>query len=252
MNDWHLTQVPRLMHTYWGGGKLPYLRYLTIKTFMRLNPDWQIVLWYPKVPYKGKSWGVEPGFEEMKQDLCKDYLPELMDLPITKMQIDFHELRFRKVTAEVHKADYIRINTLYLYGGLWSDMDILYFKPVTEMNANRPENANKEVFVCISDYGHSTGFNLAKEESKFFGTLRANLDRNFKQRYYQCWGPDIFNKYFRKLSSIPNAVNLDMDIVYAHDCHHAPELITKRPCRGLLRIQSVVTGMQGIRFGGIL
>jgi hypothetical protein len=226
MNEWHLTNIKKVCHTYWGGGKLPYLRYLTVKTFMRLNPDWQVILWYPSVPFRGKSWGIEKGYKELDQNLLKDYLPDLMALPITKVPVDFNKLKFRNITAEVHKADYIRINTLYLYGGLWTDMDILYFKPMADMAANVPKNRNKEVFVCISDYGHSTGFNLATEKSKFFETLLNNLAINFKRNEYQCWGPDIFNKYFKRLESIPKSVNLEMDVVYAHDCHHAKELIT--------------------------
>ncbi len=230
MSDWQL-QIPKVAHFYWGGGKLVYLRYLTIKTFMRLNPDWQIILWYPMVPYRGKSWGIEPGHIELDQELCKDYLPELMALPITKVPVDFYNLRFKYVTAEVHKADYIRINTLYLYGGLWSDMDILYFRPMTDIAVNTYENRNKDVFVCISDYGHSTGFNMATEKSHFFEILVNSLSKNFKKNNYQCWGPDIFNRYFKKLRFIPNAVNLDMDVVYAHDCHHAGELIKNVPAR---------------------
>lgn len=222
---WNLN-IPRVVHFYWGGGKLVYLRYLTIKTFMRLNPDWQVILWYPTIPFKGRSWGIKTGHVEFNERYCRDYLPELMSLPITKVPVDFNALKFKNIIAEVHKADYIRINTLYLYGGLWSDMDILYFRPITDMAANTPENHSKDVFVCISDYGHSTGFNMAIEKSRFFEVLVNNLNKNFKQKEYQCWGPDIFNRYFKSLSSISSVVNIDMDTVYAHDCHHAPELLT--------------------------
>jgi mannosyltransferase OCH1-like enzyme len=230
MDNWNLS-VPKVAHFYWGGNKLVYLRYLTIKTFMRLNPDWQIILWHPVIPFKGKSWGIEKGYSELDQNLCKDYLPDLLALPITKVPVDFNMLRFKNITAEVHKADYIRINALYLYGGLWSDMDILYFKPISEMSCNTLENQNKEVFVCISDYGHSTGFNLATENSHFFDILVNNLNKTFKQRDYQCWGPDIFNRYFKKLEFIPNAINLDMDTVYAHNCHQVKELLNGDPPR---------------------
>jgi hypothetical protein len=105
-------------------------------------------------------------------------------------------------------------------------MDILYFRSIEEMTANTLENQSREVFVCIGDYGHSTGFNLATEKSYFFDVLINNLNKNYKKSNYQCWGPDIFNRYFKRLRYIQNAVNLDMDVVYAHDCHHAPELIT--------------------------
>jgi len=225
MKFWELNNIPRVLHTYWGGGKLVYLRYLTIKTFMKFNPDWQIILWYPKIPNRAKSWRIEPGNKELNESLYKDYLPDLMALSITKMSINFDDLRIGKNMAEVHKADYTRINTLYLYGGIWSDLDILYFKPMTEMSINIPENRNKEVFVCMSDYGHSTGFNLATEKSHFFEVLLNNLNQEFKLNHYQCWGPDIFNKYFKRFKSIPNAANLDMDVVYAHNCHQVKELL---------------------------
>jgi hypothetical protein len=105
-------------------------------------------------------------------------------------------------------------------------MDILYFNPIEKIKANIPENKNKEVFVCISpEYGHSTGFNMASKESQFFNILSDKIRFEYKPNNYQCWGPDIFNKYFKRIESIPLGVNLPMEVVYAHDCYHVAELI---------------------------
>ena len=225
MKKW-LLSIPKILHIYWGGNQLLYLRYLTVTTFMKYNPDWQVVLWYPVESFTGKSWGVEHNYLPLNMKLCKDYLPELMKLSITKMPVDFSELGFRYNTPEVHKADFIRINVMHLYGGVWSDMDILYFKPITELKVNRKGNKNKNVYVCMSpSYGHSTGFNMSIPDSQFFGTLKDNLNNNYVSNGYQCWGPDIFNKYFKTLDSIPDAVNLDMDVVYANDCYTVKELL---------------------------
>jgi len=197
---------------------------------MRLNPDWKVILWHPLHSFTGRSWG-STSQELFERDSCKDYFPELWDLPITKSPVDFDSLGFGSNFAEVHKADYIRINALSLYGGVWSDMDIIYFKPLEQLAVNKPENAEKETYVCIGNYGHSTGFNMAKPESRFFTKLRDVLSVEYKSYGYQCWGPDIFNKYFKSFKSIPNAVNLSMDVVYAHNCHQVAELINEKKGR---------------------
>jgi hypothetical protein len=141
------------------------------------------------------------------------------------MKVDFESLKFWSNMAEVHKNDYIRINSLYLYGGLWSDTDILYFKSMNDLCVNIEANKHKEAYVCIADYGHSTGFNMAIEGSKLFTQLLENLNPDYKPLEYQCWGPDMFNKYFRKLELIPEGVNIPMDVVYAHNCYNVRELL---------------------------
>lgn len=224
VNTWKLN-VPKICHFYWGGGKLIYLRYLAFKTFAALNPDWQIILWQPQKHFTGRSWGIERGDQPINYKLMEDYTDKLGELPITQMKVDFESLKFWSNMAEVHKNDYIRINSLYLYGGLWSDTDILYFKSMDDLCVNTEENKDKEVYVCIADYGHSTGFNMAIGGSKFFTKLLENLNPDYKPLEYQCWGPDMFNKYFRKLKSISGGVNIPMDVVYAHNCHNVKELL---------------------------
>ena len=224
MSKWHL-DIPKIAHFYWGGGKLIYLRYLAFKTFAALNPDWKIILWQPERHFTGKSWGIERGNQPINYKLMEDYTDKLSDLPITLMKVNFESLKFWANMAEVHKNDYIRINSLYLYGGLWSDTDILYFKSMNDLCVNTEENKEKQVYVCIADYGHSTGFNLATEGSKFFTKLLEMLNPEYKPLEYQCWGPDMFNKYFRKLELIPAGVNIPMDVVYAHNCHNVCELL---------------------------
>ena len=227
MDNWHLEQIPRTLHTYWGGGHMMYIRYLTLKTFIDQNPDWQVYLWYPKKHYVGQpSWNYMPGMPKINEVQIKNYWPEALKLNLTAKEINFDELGFRENTPEVHKADYMRINCLYQVGGVWSDMDIIYFAPITKLLVNGTEYKDKETFVCISPhYGHSTGFNMAVPKSQFFGILSGLFNQNYDPHGYQCWGPDIFNKYFKSLASVPSGVDIGMDAVYAHDCHHVTELL---------------------------
>ena len=225
IDNWKIN-VPRICHFYWGGDKLIYLRYLSFKTFARLNPDWQIILWQPERHFTRRTWGTERGDQPVNYRIMKDYTDALADLPITVIKVDFEALNFWSNMAEVHKNDYVRINSLYHYGGLWSDTDILYFKSMNELCVNTYENKDKETYVCISDYGHSTGFNMARPEGQFFSRLRDNMNDEYKPLEYQCWGPDMFNKYFRKIELIPGGINIPMDVVYAHNCHNVRELLS--------------------------
>jgi hypothetical protein len=221
---WKL-KVPKLLHCFWGGELLPYLRFMTIKSFRELNPDWAIVFWYPKYVSGKITWRSGELDYKLK---CRNFLQDLMDLPIVKMEIDFQKLGFPVGTAEVHKADYMRMNALALYGGVWTDMDIVYFKPIAELEVNVEKHKNAGTFVCKADYGHSTGFLMASENNEFFGKLSDLIAKEFRASQYQCIGPALMNKYY---SSLMNAVNLKMDVVYAHDCNHVTELIENRKPR---------------------
>lgn len=228
-NMWHLDQIPKMAHFYWGGGKLLYMRYLSILSFKKLNPDWTIVFHYPKEPFKGRSWYTDMYPPKINEAICKDYFNDVFELGVVKDRVDFRTLGARRNMSEVHKNDYIRLHSLKIYGGLWSDTDIIYFKPVTELFVNTPKNKDKDVFVCIADYGHSTGFNMAKPDSKFFTFLVDRLNREYNPSGYQCWGPDMWNKYFKTLDRIPGGCEIGMEAVYAHNCHQVRELLGNEP-----------------------
>lgn len=192
---------------------------------MKYNPDWKVIFWQPKEPFKGRSWYTDMYPPKIDEKICKDYLPELLKLDIEKIIIDFKKLGARPNLSEVHKNDYIRVSALNNYGGLWSDTDIIYFKGVENLKINTEENKDKQVYVCISNYGHSTGFNMAKQGTEFFTTMVNLLNREYHPQKYQCWGPDMWNKYYKNLDYIFGGVEIGMEAVYAHNCHQVGELL---------------------------
>jgi mannosyltransferase OCH1-like enzyme len=222
--SWHL-KVPKILHVYWGGQVLPYIRFMTVKTFMQLNPDWKIMLWLPKTQDSTINWKTK----ELKYKAdCKDYFQELLNLPIERNYVDFDEYGFTDVVSEVHKSDFLRYCKLYEIGGVWSDMDIVYFKSITALEVNNQYNRNKETFVCIGRYGHSNGFLMSARKSKFFDVM---IDLSFKEydkENYQGIGTHMFNKYYRKqtlIEKISSVANIGMGAVYSHDANHIHELL---------------------------
>ena len=88
---WNL-KSPKILHIYWGGGIMTYIRFLTIKSFMNQNPDWTIMFWYPKFPNENMTWYTEEQKYNISQ--CTDFLPKLMSMPITKTSVDFQDYGF--------------------------------------------------------------------------------------------------------------------------------------------------------------
>jgi hypothetical protein len=227
---WQL-RVPKIFHVYWGGGVMPYIRFLTVKSFMKYNPDWKIMFWYPKYPTTHITW---PTGELCYPVNCDDYSSEMLKLPIKSMAVDFDEIGFKNTATEVHKSDFIRLHLLTTFGGVWSDMDIIYFKPITNLLVNTIENRNKETFVCSSAYGHSIGFLMSQPKSKFFQYLLDIIKSRPLPSQYQAIGPTLYNEYFRNIETINQlspAINLDMDVVYSHNAGSIPDFLNNVPPR---------------------
>lgn len=222
--DWNL-QTPKVFHVYWGGGPMSYIRFMTVKTFMRHNPDWKVMIWYPKHSNTTMSWWSH----EQKYDItCKDFFPELMELPIDKCSVDFEDFGFKNDMSEVHKSDFIRLHLLSTIGGVWSDLDIFYIKPMSTLYFNSITNKNIETFYCDHRYGHSIGFMIASQGNKWFKKLMEIAKKEYNPLQYQALGAVIYNKYFNTfeaVNSITPAINMSMDVVYPHDASNIESIL---------------------------
>ena len=229
---WHL-KVPKIFHMYWGGEKLPYLRFLTIQSFMNQNPDWKIMFWYPK---SSASSVITWSSRELDYSLsCDDYINELKKLPIEINEIDFEDYGFDNNISEVHKSDFLRLQLIADYGGVWSDADIFYFNPITNLSVNTIENKDKETFVCTCYYGHSVGFFMGTAKNAFFTNMAANSINAYKEylsHIYQYLASDLWNKHYPTLESIEQispVVNIPMDAVYSNDADDVPSIYDGSP-----------------------
>lgn len=211
---------------------MSYLRFLTIKTFIKHNPDWKIILWYPKFPSTHCTWKTG---EQKYTSNYTDYFNKVQELPlVTKTPVDFEEYGINNKMSEVHKSDFLRIQQLSTTGGVWSDMDILYLKPMSSLYFNTEDNKDIETVYSYNpqlQYGHSVGFLMATENNKFFKELLLLARKSFNPNDYQCMGVNLFNQYyptFESINKITPAINLLMDVVYPYNANQLHELITDR------------------------
>lgn len=225
---WYLN-IPKKIHFYWSGGKLPYLRYLTVKTFKELNPTWQINLWTSQFKSKVRTWN---SHELNYKETWEDWTDKLYRICDNIYAVDIKTWGISNEISEVHKSDLLRYWILHRYGGVYSDTDIFYFKPMINLEVNIEENYKAEAFVCISNYGHSNGFFMASKGSKFFRYLFEQAKRCDLTKY-QSNGPDLCNKLFPTLGSITEhyiVVNISMEAVYFYDGQHIQKIFNDSEC----------------------
>lgn len=217
---WYLKKIPKILHVYFGGRKIPYVRYLTIKSFKILNPDWTIKFYYPQYPYEKNSW---QSFEQKYVFNGDDYFDEIKNLHTQMMPIDFQQIGINNGVSEVYKSDFLRWFLLFTEGGLWSDMDILYFRPMNSLVFNNMENENIDTGACISKYGHSVGFMFGSQNNEYYATLWDDSRKTWDNTNYQSIGSILVNRHFPTIESIEkkcpklHPINIPMDVVYAYN-----------------------------------
>jgi hypothetical protein len=119
--------IPKILHLYWGRNlPLSYLRYLTVASWIRYNPDWKVIVGTPT-----KTTGISR-HHDIKDDFYsgEDFFDRLEHLP----NVEILEYEWGKdrafIKTEVQRSDIYRWEVVSEHGGLWSDFDIIYFKPM--------------------------------------------------------------------------------------------------------------------------
>ena len=215
---WQLKHIPQHIHFYWGGKKLSYLRYLSIQTFQRLNPNWKISLHVPQVLSQA-----QPAWDTMQQKnscIGQDYLDQLTDVDVVVH--DFANYGFDNQAHEVHKSDFLRWRLLATEGGVWSDIDILYCRPMSDLRDNLELNADIDTVLCPlkPPYKHTVGFLMSSVDNKFCEWMHNTSRDCYDPNVYQCMGSDILNENFPTLNSFQQQFDhkfmfLDKNSVYA-------------------------------------
>ncbi len=208
--------IPRICHFYWGGGPLSYLQYLSIVSFKKHNPEWTINLWMPHViEVTPPTWSSD---EQKDIYTGEDFLERAKSL-CTVVTIDFGELGVIKPRHEAQRADIARWYVLYEYGGVWSDIDILYVRPL-----DRLLGAGFESALCHHE-DFFIGLLLASPQQQMFGdfytTARDNVRRNVDDSY-QSLGSEMLRYKYGSFLGIQQTypetsiVNLALQVVYPY------------------------------------
>lgn len=190
MKEWLPTKIPKIAHFYWGNSTLPFLRYLTLKTFSHYNPDWQLILYIPIKTDSQITWDTPENKTNFNGIDYTYKLEEMSNLNIVK--IDFYKyLQISNDTSDVHKSDFLRWKLLSEQGGMWIDMDIIFIKPIAESECNINKNTN--LIFCQCRYGHSIGFIGSSADNAYYKHINKMAREKYNKRSYQSIGCELIN-----------------------------------------------------------
>lgn len=222
---WHLEKIPKVVHFYWGGKTLPFLRYLSIYSFKLMNPDWKVHFYYPSKISTVKSWGSHEHKYETENEK-NNYYDDLQEMDIEFRQLNMLNYVPDHTVPEVFKSDMFRWNILSKTGGLWSDMDILYLKPITCCPFNTEANKNVDNVISLNrqnpDSYHSIGFLMGEYHSKYYQFVN-QMAKKLLIDYndYQSLGATMLNRELGSFDAIHkkipglNIITIEPKLVYA-------------------------------------
>jgi glycosyltransferase involved in cell wall biosynthesis len=218
-DKWMLKKIPKIAYFYWGNEHLPFLQYMTLYSFCKYNPDWEIVLYTPKKLVKEKSW--KTYHHNYTLDSHKNYWDKIRNLPIKVKIFDMETIQQSNALSEVHKSDILRAYLLYTYGGVWVDMDILFFKPMTSLYLNSKEYI--ELDCTISTYYNlaAIGFQLSSAKNELYKNIYDKIMSVKDKSTYECYGSELLSPILRP-EQIANKYknlkieNLKIDVVYSY------------------------------------
>ena len=224
--------IPKKCHLYWDGSPMAWLNLLTVESFHKYNPDWKITV------YLTKQSPLEMGRNTFVPDYTgPDYLDRLLDYDY--LDIKIIDVEDYDVPIEAHAcqgSDNFRRSILYKEGGVYSDFDTIWLKPISDIEKVKCIGNPKDFECIVSFYQMTNGFhnvsNLIAE--KYSGFIKSLIDysrlvsvKEIKSNH-QALGSTMLNRLYPSLLTIlprfPRILAIPYDTFYPYSTYHLETL----------------------------
>ncbi|KAK9483197.1 nucleotide-diphospho-sugar transferase [Lipomyces starkeyi] len=144
--------LPKIIHQSWSTRELPSKFDAWSRSCREQNPDWKWVLWT----------------DEDNLNLVKQYCPWLLEY-------------YLQLPSEIYRADLVRNLYMYIYGGIYVDLDTECLRPVDELF----KSYNVSTISYNASYEVASKDNSGKKRTAFFG--RMGTDDDFDHSIPNAW-----------------------------------------------------------------
>ena len=160
-------------------------RYMTLYSFRKLNPDWEMEV-YKVQPnsIKEKTWSDIP-VQDFHCYEGEDYSERIEDLDVKIIDwrlIDPDGKDWDQKVGPSQKSNFFKWQKLAEDGGIYSDFDILFTKPI---EAYYNEVQNCDFSICYHGNYFSIGFLASSPPSSFFCEIWKNTFAVWSEGEYQ-------------------------------------------------------------------
>lgn len=195
--------IPQRYYLFWDGSPMSRLQMLTVMSFHKFNPDWSIYVYEPNITYRNLAKNTY-----IPDYTGKDWYPRLKELDyVNVVRFDLGDFGIKPDSHGIQCSDQWRARILYAHGGMYSDFDVLWLKPMTEfVNVECDGNPRDfEAVVSFSLYrsGYQSNSNiLAEAGSPFLRDITARQEAVRPPYAHQAYYLDIVNEAYPTLASI--------------------------------------------------
>lgn len=166
-------------HLIWNKHKpMSWLQSLTVRSFFKYNPDWEIVVHLITNRLKDNIW-------------TKDYDGEdFFDL--VKLTAKIKEVEIEGDFCSIQASDILRMKILFYEGGVYSDFDMLWLKPMSEF----PKDFETTVCYYPGQGAHFNMSNIVSEPGGGFLKEIIEKQKKVRSKDYQAYLTEMLNKEY--------------------------------------------------------
>jgi hypothetical protein len=176
---------------------------LTVASFHKYNPDWGIYVYEPTVSHKELAKNTY-----IPDYIGKDYYPLIREMDYVRVvKFDLDEFGIKSDSHGIQCSDQWRARILYRDGGMYSDFDVLWLKPMTEFDKveciGNPRDFSDMVSLSQYTRGYHSNSNLISDKGSPLLSDLIERQKLVKPPYaHQAYYLDIINKAYPTLDSI--------------------------------------------------
>ena len=203
--------IPKKAHFIWTLNQpMSFMRYSTLLSFSRMNPDWSIYLhMLPLQLSSTKVWEEDMYQEYLEIYRGEDYTGRLSNLNLNLITYDVLPDILQGVTEPAAASDLLSWQLLADEGGAYFDMDILFIMPLESFY-----KICKDIDFIIT-YGHSMpsctddyfsiGVMMSGGNNSIFKTIAQLSKINYNKSGYQSAGVKTLEKHYGDIEGLSDA-----------------------------------------------
>ena len=160
-----MIEIPKTIFFYWEADRLSWLRYMTLYSFRVLNPEWKMQLYVGHNSCREKTW-VDHNQSDFYQYTGLDWFDKIykLDIEVKDWNVKY-DLGSRITPPQASDLfQWERLNE----GGVYSDMDVLYDKPIDSIYDLM---WNYTTCLCYLNSYFTIGFLASSGKSRFWEEL---------------------------------------------------------------------------------
>ena len=215
-----MTNIPKKLHTYWNGSSMSELQTFTLSSFHKYNPDWEINVYVPKQDARSSQ-------KYIPDYTGKDYFPSVKAMDYVNIKtIDLDDYGINPELHDILRSDIFRYYKLYDEGGVWSDFDVVWLKPMShfkniEYHGNVAyDDIRTVVSMSHGSHGaHSIGIMIHCKNDPYMASV-IELTKKVEPPYkHEVFGAKMIQRKYYNLetmSEFPGAVGVKLETYYPY------------------------------------